>query len=93
MLLGVVLGIIITLLLFTVVFLTGQNRAYKGQIVQLGVEQAKADAEVRKLAGQVQTMKQPIEIKLEQQQVITLAHMIITAVERIQQSLLEKVAN
>lgn len=51
MLTGTILGIIIALLVFLVVYLAGENRAYVAQINRLAKEQAEADMNLARLAA------------------------------------------
>jgi hypothetical protein len=56
MLVGTILGIIIALLIFAVVYLKGANRAYEGQINKLTKEQLASDESLARLTANHQTL-------------------------------------
>jgi hypothetical protein len=82
MLVGVVLGIIITLLVLCCIYLAGQNRAYAGQVNELAKQQAAAEIAIGRFAAQAQAdANKQIVFNLTEQQVTELAHKISSRVQ------------
>jgi len=87
MLTGIVIGIILSLLAFAVIFLLGQNATYRSQVKVLAKEQAFAEAQVQNLAATVQQERQKsITFNLTEEQVTTLAGKISARVQTMMEA-------
>lgn len=84
MLVGAVLGIIIALLVFVILYLLGFVNAQRKIIAAGRAQLAEADGNLQRLAGQVQHMQKPIEFKFSDDQVMTFANTMLRGVERLQ---------
>lgn len=71
---GVALGLLIAILFCTIIYLKGQNMAYRGQINDLAVKQLDADQQVAAMASKVQDLRgQPIVVNMPDEHINILA--------------------
>ncbi len=87
---GIAIGIVLTLLVFVILFLLGQNAAYRGQVRVLAKEQGEAESKLQFLAGSVQKMQQPIVFNLTDDQITTLAAKVTTRVQTMMNAATEE---
>jgi integral membrane sensor domain MASE1 len=87
MLTGAVLGALVMLLVFVILFLIGQNAAYRGQVTKLSKEQAAADMQLARLAATVQRCEtQPIQFNITEEQLTFLANKLSARCQMIMDS-------
>jgi hypothetical protein len=84
MLTGIAIGIIISLLVFVIIFLLGMVRAQRQIAMQYEAKLAAGDAQVRSLAAHAQRMSQPMHFTDEQ--VVQFSNSMLRGVERLWQA-------
>ena len=90
MLTGIGIGVLLAVLVFIILFLLGQNAAYRGQVKVLSKEQGEAESKLQYLAATVQKMQQPLVFNLTDEQITTLAAKVTARVQTMMNSATEE---